>query len=182
MITRRLIPVALVLVALLNACGPVARQPPARAENSPPDSRFAQSPDPTVSVEPGKAVALVGAVGYAASEYTGPVANLGMAAAAAIIAYVVYDPLAPNWTIEERMVGSDTYLLSMRAKSFRTGGDGESGLILKRRALQLQRKRGFLDYRILDYSEGVESSTPFTHRYAEGTFQLVHSPPVDKQP
>lgn len=171
----------LLLTALFTGCGTIDRQEPVRAKSSPADSRYAQSPDPTVSIEPGKAVALVGAVGYAAYEYTGPAANLGMAAAGAIIAYVVYDPLAPNWTIEERMVGSNTYLLSMRAKSFRTGGDGESGLILKRRALQLQRKRGFLAYRILDYSEGVESSTPFTHRYAEGTFQLVHSDP-DKAP
>jgi hypothetical protein len=172
----RLLPASLFLVTLLmTGCGSVDVQPPPRAASSPPDSRFAQSPDPTVSVEPGKAVAMVGAVGHAASAYTGPAANLGLAAAGAIIAYVVYDPLAPNWTIEERMIGSDTYLLSMRAKSFRTGGDGESGLILQRRALQLQRKHGFLGFRILDYSEGVESSTPFTHRYAEGTFQLVRS-------
>jgi hypothetical protein len=65
----------------------------------------------------------------------------------------------------------------MRAKSFRTGGDGESRLILRRRAQQLQRERGFLDYRILDYSEGVESSTPFTHRYAEGVIQMVQADP-----
>ncbi len=174
----RLIPAGLFVAALLmTGCGTVDVQPPARAVNSPPDSRYAQSPDPTVSVEPGKAVALIGATAYAAPAYTGPAANLGLAAAAAIVAYVVYDPLAPNWTIEERMVGRNTYLLSMRAKSFRTGGDGESGLILKRRALQLQRKRGFLGYLILDYSEGIESSTPFTHRYAEGTFQLVHGDP-----
>ena len=127
----RLLPAALFLVTLLmTGCGSVDVQPPPRAASSPPDSRFAQSPDPTVSVEPGKAVAMVGAVGYAASAYTGPAANLGLAAAGAIIAYVVYDPLAPNWTIEERMIGSDTYLLSMRAKSFRTGGDGESGFCL----------------------------------------------------
>jgi hypothetical protein len=122
----RLLPAGLFLATLLAGCGTVDVQPPARAVSNPPDSRYAQSPDPTVSVEPGKAIALVGAVGYAASAYTGPAANLGMAAAGAIIAYVVYDPLAPNWTIEEQMVASDTYLLSMRAKSFRTGGDGES--------------------------------------------------------
>ncbi|HRF03293.1 hypothetical protein [Accumulibacter sp.] len=174
----RFIPAGLFLGALLlTGCGTVDVQPPARAVSDPPDSRYAQSPDPTVSVEPGKAVALVGAVAYGASAYTGPAANLGLAAAAVIATYVVYDPLAPNWTIEERMVGRNTYLLSMRAKSFRTGGDGESGLILKRRALQLQRKGGFLGYLILDYSEGIESSTPFTHRYAEATFQLLQSDP-----
>ena len=65
----------------------------------------------------------------------------------------------------------------MRAKSFRTGGDGESGLILRRRALQLQRERGFAGYRIAEYTEGIESSTPFTHRFAEGIIQLVSVAP-----
>lgn len=61
----------------------------------------------------------------------------------------------------------------MRAKSFRTGGDGESMQILKRRARQLQYEKGYAGYRILDYSEGIESSTPLTHRVSEGTIQLV---------
>jgi len=87
--------------------------------------------------------------------------------------YIIYDPLAPNWTIKERALTGDTYYLSLRAKSFRTGGDGEAIQIVKRRALQLQRERGYAGYRILDYSEGIESSTPLTHRVSEGTIQLV---------
>ncbi|WP_313952731.1 hypothetical protein [Accumulibacter sp.] len=164
------------MAMLLTGCGTVDSVSAPRPVIDPPERSFTQAPNPTVSLEPAKAVALAGAVGYAVSEYTGA-ANLGMAAAVAIVAYVVYDPLAPNWSIEERIVDRDTYLLSMRAKSFRTGGDGESGLILRRRAQQLQRARGFSAYRILDYSEGIESSTPFTHRYAEGVIQLVHADP-----
>ena len=87
--------------------------------------------------------------------------------------YIIYDPLAPNWTIKERALNGDTYFLSLRAKSFRTGGDGEAIQIVKRRALQLQREKGYAGYRILDYSEGIESSTPLTHRVSEGTIQLV---------
>jgi hypothetical protein len=34
---------------------------------------------------------------------------------------------------------------------------------------------GYEDFRIVDYSEGIESSTPFTHRYSEGTIQLVRA-------
>ncbi|MBK7355540.1 hypothetical protein [Propionivibrio sp.] len=86
---------------------------------------------------------------------------------------MIYDPLAPNWSIEEQMLNEDTYYLSLKAKSFRTGGDGEAMQVLKRRALQLQRERGYAGYRILDYSEGIESSTPLTHRVSEGTIQLV---------
>lgn len=96
----------------------------------------------------------------------------------AALLYVIYDPLAPNWSIKEQALTGDTYRLALRAKSFRTGGDGEAIQIVKRRALQLQREKGFSAYRILEYSEGVESSTPFTHRISEGTIQLVKAPSV----
>jgi len=89
--------------------------------------------------------------------------------------YIIYDPLAPNWTIKERALTAEMYHLSLRAKHFRIGGDGEAMQILKRRALQLQREKGFSGYRVLDYSEGVESSTPFTYRVSEGTIQLVNN-------
>ena len=91
----------------------------------------------------------------------------------AALLYIIYDPLAPNWTIKEKALNADTYYLSLRAKSFRTGGDGEAIQVVKRRALQLQREKGYAGYRILDYSEGIESSTPLTHRVSEGTIQLV---------
>jgi hypothetical protein len=101
------------------------------------------------------------------------VEQIAVAAGAGALLYVVYDPLAPNWNIEEKSLSEDTFYLSLRAKSFRTGGDGESMQIVKRRALQLQREKGYASYRILDYSEGIESSTPLTHRVSEGTIQLV---------
>jgi hypothetical protein len=104
------------------------------------------------------------------------VESIAVAAAAAAVLYVIYDPLAPNWSIEEKPLTDDTYYLSLRAKSFRTGGDGEAIQIVKRRALQLQREKGYAGYRILDYSEGIESSTPLTHRVSEGTIQLVKAP------
>lgn len=94
----------------------------------------------------------------------------------AALLYLLYDPLAPNWSIRERAVNAETYHLALRAKSFRTGGDGEAVQILKRRARQLQLEKGFGGYLILDYSEGVESSTPLTHRVSEGTIKLVKSP------
>lgn len=96
-----------------------------------------------------------------------------LAGAVGAAIYFVYDPLAPNWSIEERVVSGDTYDLSLRAKSFRIGGDGEAYQILKRRAAYLQREKGFAGYRILNYSEGIESSTPLTHRVGSGTIQLV---------
>ena len=107
------------------------------------------------------------------------VEQIAVAGVAGALLYVIYDPLAPNWNIEEKPLNEDTYFLSLRAKSFRTGGDGEAIQIVKRRALQLQREKGYAGYHILDYSEGIESSTPLTHRVSEGTIQLVRvlSPP-----
>ena len=103
------------------------------------------------------------------------VEQIAVAGAAAAVLYVIYDPLAPNWSIEERPLTEDTYVLSLRAKSFRVGGDGEAIQVVKRRALQLQREKGYTGYRILDYSEGIESATPLTYRVSEGTIQLVRS-------
>ena len=103
------------------------------------------------------------------------VEQIAVAGATAALLYVVYDPLAPNWNIQERPLSEDTYVLSLRAKSFRVGGDGEAIQIVKRRALQLQREKGYGAYRILDYSEGIESATPLTYRVSEGTIQLVRS-------
>lgn len=104
------------------------------------------------------------------------VEQIAVAGAAGALLYVVYDPLAPNWRIEETRLGDDTYSFSLRAKSFRVGGDGEAIQVVKRRAMQLQRERGYTGYRILDYSEGIESSTPLTYRVSEGTVQLVRAP------
>jgi len=101
------------------------------------------------------------------------VEQITVAAATGALLYVVYDPLAPNWNIEEKALNENTFYLSLRTKSFRTGGDGEAIQIVKRRALQLQREKGYAGYRILDYSEGIESSTPLTHRVSEGTILLV---------
>ena len=121
-----------------------------------------------------------GVVAGALAIFGHPVSALGLpgevfSASQSALLYIIYDPLAPNWSIKEKALGADSYYISLRAKSFRTGGDGEAIQILKRRAMQLKRERGFEDYRIVDYSEGIESSTPFTHRYSEGTIQLVRA-------
>lgn len=93
----------------------------------------------------------------------------------AALFYVIYDPLAPNWRIEERRLDATTFQLALRAKNFRTGGDGEAIQVLKRRALKLQREQGYAAYRILEYSEGIESATPFSYRVSAGTIELVQA-------
>lgn len=90
-----------------------------------------------------------------------------------LLLYFVYQPFAPNWSVEEARLDERTYYLRLQAKRFRTGGDGEALHVLKQRARQLQREHGYGDFRLLDYSEGIESSTPVSRRVSEGIVQLV---------
>ena len=106
------------------------------------------------------------------------VEQIALAGLAGAAVYLVYDPLAPNWRIGESPIDATTYACSLRAKHFRTGGDGEAMQVLKRRALELQRENAAAGYRIVSYSEGVASSTPFTERFAEARVEF--QPVIEK--
>ena len=145
------------------------------------NSGFADlSERPSLEVTPSVSASSAAIVGGAGVLAFGPPSNIvGLpgdifSSANAALLYIIYDPLAPNWKVEEKQLNEDTFYLAMRAKSFRVGGDGETLQILKRRALQLQHAKAYGGYQILNYSESIESSTPFTHRVAEATFQLVN--------
>ncbi|HXE37068.1 MAG TPA: hypothetical protein VN639_01235 [Azonexus sp.] len=108
--------------------------------------------------------------------------SLSTLATAAVIAaaiYVVYDPLAPNWEIEESRLNDNTYRMSLKMKRYHTGGAGESIQILKRRASQLQYEQGFGSYQILEYTEGIDSQTIGARRVAEGVVRLVQPQQAD---
>ena len=105
--------------------------------------------------------------------------TLVAAAALGAVAYVVYDPLAPNWEIEESRLNDSTYRFSMKMKRYHTGGAGESIQILKRRASQLQYEQGFGSYQIMEYSEGIDSQTIGARRVAEGVVKLVQPQQAD---
>lgn len=102
--------------------------------------------------------------------------KLAMVAAGLAVLYVVYDPLAPNWAIEEGPVGKDRFLLSMKMKRFHNGGDGEAMLVFKRRAAQLMAEQGAAGYEIAEFVEGIESSTPVAQRFAQGIIRLTPAP------
>lgn len=103
-----------------------------------------------------------------------PLANLAAGAVMIGVIYLIYDPLAPNWEIEEQRLSEDTYRMSLKMKRFHTGGAGESMQVFRRRASQLQYEQGFATYQVLEYSEGIESQTLGARRVAEGTVRLVH--------
>ena len=99
--------------------------------------------------------------------------KLLLAGAGAWVLYNVYDPLAPNWELVEAKVTDDVYVFDLKMKRFYTGGSGEAMLVIKRRAEQLRREQGFASYRVVDYYEGIESSTPVAQRYAQGLIQMA---------
>lgn len=93
--------------------------------------------------------------------------------------HLIYDPLAPNWDIEETRVSDDTFRLSLKMKRFHTGGAGESMQALRRRAAELQDEFGFASYELTSYNEGIESRTLGARRVAEGTIRLVQPKVAD---
>ena len=105
--------------------------------------------------------------------------TLATVAVVAAAIYIVYDPLAPNWEIEESRLSEDTYRFSLKMKRYHTGGAGESMQVLKRRASTIQYEQGFSGYQILEYTEGIESQTIGARRMAEGTIKLVQRQQAD---
>ncbi len=83
------------------------------------------------------------------------------------------NPVAPTWIVDARKVEAGVFSLSLRAKHFRKGGDGEAFQVIRQYAEQLQRAEGAAGYRILDYSEWIESGVPFSYRSARGKVVLV---------
>ncbi|MDP3871398.1 MAG: hypothetical protein Q8Q80_01950 [Methyloversatilis sp.] len=94
-------------------------------------------------------------------------------AGAAYVAYLVLDPMAPNWSIDEAKLSEDTYYLGMKKVRIRSGGEGEARMVFNRRAEQLARAGGYAGYQIVSYSEGIQSDL-IAQRVGEGVIQLQH--------
>ena len=92
---------------------------------------------------------------------------------------IVYDPLAPNWEIQEEKLTEDSYRLDLRMKRYHTGGGGEPMQVLKRHAVKLKREQGYGDYQLIEYTEGIDSKTLGAQRVAEGTIKLVQRQAAD---
>lgn len=117
-------------------------------------------PDTTLNVAPSVAIQLEKVV------YWGMYAG---------VAYLILDPWAPNWEIEQTQFPADQYHLSLHMKRVYAGGAGEARLVFQRRAKDLMRERGYDGYQVLEYSEGLESSVLGSQRTAEGVIRLTKS-------
>ncbi len=97
----------------------------------------------------------------------------GLALAAAV--FVIVDPLAPNWRIEQSDLGAGRYAIALKKKRFTTGGDGESQQVFRRRVDAIAREQGFISYQVLEFSAGIESNVPIAQRVAHGIVQFARS-------
>jgi hypothetical protein len=98
-----------------------------------------------------------------------------------IAAYVIVDPLAPNWKIVQTEPAPGEIHLALKKKGITNdaGGDGEARVVFLRRAATLARERGTAGtdvqggYTVLEFNEGIESEFPFARRVAHGIVQIA---------
>lgn len=147
MAVRRLAGV-LAVCLVLPACSSLDRTLPSATSSVIPDTKLRLTPGYTTTPE-----------------------KLIYFAGAAYIAYLVLDPMAPNWEIEEARLSDDTYFLGMKKMRTRAGGEGEARMVFRRRAEQLARSGGYAGYDIVSYSEGIQSDL-IAQRVGEGVIQL----------
>ena len=117
-------------------------------------------PDRTVKLSPSVAISLEKMVFWGA--YAGA-------------AYLILDPLEPNWEIEQASFPGGRYHFLLRMKRVYAGGAGESRMVFHQRAKELMRQNGYDGYEVLEYSEGMESSVLGSQRVSRGVIRLTRN-------
>jgi hypothetical protein len=92
------------------------------------------------------------------------------------LAYLIYDPIAPNWEIETIRVSEDIFTLQLTMKRFHNGGEGEAQYVFQRNVERLADAAGYDGYTILRYEEGIDSSTLGSRRFGKGRIRLFKNP------
>ena len=90
-------------------------------------------------------------------------------------AYLILDPLTPNWEIEQAAFPDGHYHFSLKMKRFYAGGAGESRAVFHQRAKELMRQGGYDAYEVLEYTEGMESSVLGSQRVSQGVIRLTRN-------
>lgn len=144
--------VSLAAVALLASACSATRLEGTHPGGGPliPDTRLALTPGTTIELE--------------------KLINWGIYAG---VAYLVLDPWAPNWNIEQASFPDDHFHLSLQMKRYYIGGAGEARSVFHRRAKELARAGGFDGYEVVEYQESLESSVLGSQRSATGVIRLT---------
>ena len=98
---------------------------------------------------------------------------LAAAAIAGVIVWYVADPMAPTWGVNLHKLSDDRYRIDLRQKKFALGGDGEAHQVFHRAAERLAEENGYAGYRILNYTESLESGPLLDQRTSRGVIQLT---------
>ena len=93
--------------------------------------------------------------------------------AVGVLLYLAIDPLAPNWQIEQMRLGETRFRIALRKKRFTTGGDGEAMPAFYRRAEQIASELGSARYRVVEFTEGIDSVVPVAQRVAQGIVEII---------
>lgn len=88
-------------------------------------------------------------------------------------AYLILDPLAPNWSVEQASFPDDHVHMVLEMKRYYAGGAGEARQVFHRRAKELMRAGGFDSYQVVEYNESLESSVLGSKRTAFGVIRLT---------
>lgn len=91
----------------------------------------------------------------------------------AAVAYLILDPFAPNWEIEEARLGDNYVHFNLKMKRYYSGGAGEARYVVQQRAKTLVRKGGFKSYEMIEYNEGIESSMLGSKRTTQAVIKLI---------
>lgn len=83
-------------------------------------------------------------------------------------AYILYKD---NWTLQEIPAGNNKFQITLKKNMLRQNGDSEASMLFKRRASEIVAEQGFDGYRIMEYSEGIESASLGPQRVAHGVIQ-----------
>ena len=91
----------------------------------------------------------------------------------AAAAYLILDPFAPNWSIEEARFDDNLVHFNLKMKRYYAGGAGEARVVFHRRAKELMREGKFKRYEVLEYNESLESSVLGSQRVTQGVIRLL---------
>ncbi len=89
------------------------------------------------------------------------------------VAYLVLDPLAPNWEVEETRLDPDLIHYQLKMKRYYSGGAGEARLVFERRAKAWVYSGKYSSYQIIEYKESLDSSVLGSQRVTEGVIRLI---------
>lgn len=153
---HRLLPAA-ALVLILGGCGALNYPGPTSLDGNLP-AQGPIIPDTTLNLSKSMQIPL------------DKVVTWGLYAGAA---WLILDPLAPNWEIEQASFPDRHYHLSLKMKRIYSGGAGEARVVFQQRAKELMRQNGFETYTVVEYTEGLDSSVLGSQRVAQGVIQLT---------